>query len=333
MFNQNRFFSLSFILSCCLAIGCASVSPAPYAGDGGATQIKGSGEIQYKSFLGPSKNDKRVAYKKAQINALSAYIDKTRGNSGMSLFNAKKEGIEEQLDALILNTIQIGEDKDKGKKSYKVVVRIKINKNTLDNWLGASECIGEAPNMTFVFVARQQSKVTTDANSTDNVRLADQTDYRVSTSTEVNVAMSNIFSENCYEVIDAAYLEEDSEGLVDVGMIKEDFSRGNDVSPTTIRNAVIGARELEVFYFGLGTLDIGTGIINQSTGLQQVHVTVTGKVLSLKKRFPRTIAAIGPVQYSGTGPTQSVARNNALKLAAQRAAKDLVDQFRNKKIN
>ena len=284
MFNQNRFFSLSFILSCCLAIGCASVSPAPYAGDGGATQIKGSGEIQYKSFLGPSKNDKRVAYKKAQINALSAYIDKTRGNSGMSLFNAKKEGIEEQLDALILNTIQIGEDKDKGKKSYKVVVRIKINKNTLDNWLGASECIGEAPNMTFVFVARQQSKVTTDANSTDN---------------EVNVAMSNIFSENCYEVIDAAYLEEDSEGLVDVGMIKEDFSRGNDVSPTTIRNAVIGARELEVFYFGLGTLDIGTGIINQSTGLQQVHVTVTGKVLSLKKRFPRTIAAIGQ-RFSGS---------------------------------
>jgi len=47
---------------------------------------------------------------------------------------------------------------------------------------------------------------------------------------------------------------------------------------------------------------------------------------------PRTVATIGPVQYSGLGPTQSVAERNALILAGESAAGELVSQMRAKNL-
>jgi hypothetical protein len=63
-----------------------------------------------------------------------------------------------------------------------------------------------------------------------------------------------------------------------------------------------------------------------------VYVSVTGKVLSLKRRFPKTIAAVGPVQFAGLGPDQTVAKRNALILASEKAAKQLTAQLRAKGI-
>jgi hypothetical protein len=44
------------------------------------------------------------------------------------------------------------------------------------------------------------------------------------------------------------------------------------------------------------------------------------------------MASIGPVQYLGLGPTPIVAKNNALKLAAQEMAAGLIGQLSSKSI-
>ena len=55
----------------------------------------------------------------------------------------------------------------------------------------------------------------------------------------------------------------------------------------------------------------------------RVSVTVNAKVWDVTKPIPRTRVAVGPVAYSGVGPTEAEAQGNALKLAANTAAQEL----------
>ena len=54
---------------------------------------------------------------------------------------------------------------------------------------------------------------------------------------------------------------------------------------------------------------------------------MTGKVLDVSGRFPKTVSSVGPVQFAGLGNTETVARNNALTLAAEKAAQTMVDEL------
>ena len=81
----------------------------------------------------------------------------------------------------------------------------------------------------------------------------------------------------------------------------------------------------------IGTLDVDASQVDDKTGNILVPVSVTGQVLAIQKRGA-AVAKVGPVQYFGTGPSQLVAKNNALKLAAQEAAKDLVAKLSGKNI-
>ena len=56
-------------------------------------------------------------------------------------------------------------------------------------------------------------------------------------------------------------------------------------------------------------------------------MTVTGKVLDVRGRFPRTVSSVGPMQYAGTGPSETVARTNALQLAAEKAAQQMINEL------
>jgi len=165
------------------------------------------------------------------------------------------------------------------------------------------------------------------------IQKADDIEYDVTNTSEINTAMSNVFSTAGYEVVDADYVEEETEGLLDVGQFKEDFRYGSDISGRTKRNAVKGLRSIDITLLAIGTLDIGMKDKDPVSGLTRVYVSVTGKIMSLKKRFPKTVASVGPVQFSGLGPNETVAKRNALKLAAEKAANDLVAQLRMKGIH
>jgi hypothetical protein len=162
---------------------------------------------------------------------------------------------------------------------------------------------------------------------------ADQIKYDVSNASEINTAMSNIFSTAGFEVVEAEYLEEETSGLVEVNRFIEDFRYGDDISGATRRDAVKGCRAVDVYLFAVGTLDVGMKDNDPVSGLTRVYVSVTGKVLNLKNRFPKTIASVGPVQFAGLGPDQTVAKRNALILAGEKAAKELTAQLRAKGVN
>jgi hypothetical protein len=216
--------------------------------------------------------------------------------------------------------------------------------------------------ITFIFVARQQASITRYGPQTSNVQgtlttengetnsaltntgaaFADQhtrisrvrTDesttqraidvrYRVAASDPVNTAMTSVFSDAGYRVVPAQFLEADTNDLIDPTAFERDFSHGNDISGKTLANAVLGARQAHIRYLAVGTLDEGVSNTDPQTGLIRVFVTVTGTLYDLGGPFPQTLVSVGPEQYSGLGPTESVAETNALELAARTAAQKM----------
>lgn len=174
-------------------------------------------------------------------------------------------------------------------------------------------------------VSVSTSASTTTGGST--TRKADAITWTVSSAAEVNTAMSGIFSNAGYEVVEAEYVEGESGGQLSVARIREEFSTGNDLSSEVLRSTVNGIRTAGIPLMAFGTLDVGMQDRDPASGLVRIPVTVTGKVLDVSGRFPRTITSVGPVQFFGLGPDASVARTNALSLAAEQAAGQMVDEL------
>jgi len=125
----------------------------------------------------------------------------------------------------------------------------------------------------------------------------------------------------------AEYVEGESRGLLSIERIRKDFSTGNDLAPATLRDTANGIRAANIPYIAVGTLDVGMRDRDPASGNTRVFVTVTGKVLDVTGRFPRTVSSVGPVQFSGTGPNETVARTNALQLAAEKAAQQMINEL------
>jgi hypothetical protein len=139
--------------------------------------------------------------------------------------------------------------------------------------------------------------------------------------------MTRIFSTSGFAVVAAEYIEEETGMLLDVSAFKEDFGLGGDISSSTKRNALKGVKNAEIPFLGWGTLDLDMRETDPVSGLVRVNVKVTAKIVNVAGRRPRDVASVGPVTYSGIGSTETSARSNALKLAVEAAAKELVEQL------
>jgi hypothetical protein len=158
--------------------------------------------------------------------------------------------------------------------------------------------------------------------------LNDRALWDVTTSNEINAAMGEVFTDARYLIVDASLLEEETGNQLQVSKFVEDYRTGNDIAPSTRREAYQGLAALrgtpeEIQYLAIGTLDVGTTDIDERTGNHRVAVAVTGEVISILQRGA-AVAKVGPATMIGEGPTPLVAKNNALKAAARAAASDLV---------
>jgi hypothetical protein len=115
-------------------------------------------------------------------------------------------------------------------------------------------------------------------------------------------------------------------------MFQTEFSAGADITASSRKEAIRQCREMEVAFFAVGHMDVSLPEYDDVSGLDQVFVKVSVKVTDLRKRLPKTVASIRGVQYAGLGPNPEVARQNALNMAAEKSAKNLVDQLRAKKV-
>jgi len=191
------------------------------------------------------------------------------------------------------------------------------------------ESIGASSISTSGSIERSSSqKVDTSVSTTtggSTTRKADAVAWDVSNASEINTAMTGVLSDAGFEVVEAEFVEGESGGQLDIERIRSDFSTGSDLSPDVLRATVAGVRHAQIPLLAFGTMDVGMRDIDPVTGNTRVFVTVIGKVMDVSGRFPRTLASVGPVQYAGLGPDESVARTNALSQAAEKAAQNIVD--------
>ncbi|MCL2659567.1 MAG: hypothetical protein FWD64_03495 [Acidobacteriaceae bacterium] len=158
---------------------------------------------------------------------------------------------------------------------------------------------------------------------------SDATTWKIIPSQGISGVVTQIFKAAGYRVADAQFIEPLSGGKLKVVDIQKDYESGDDLQTATLMNVVEGLRTAEVRYIALATLDVGMVGDDPATGLKRMVVTVNGKVLDVSQRIPESVAIAGPAQYAGVGPTAEEATTNALKLAAQSAARDLTSQLAN----
>ncbi len=164
-----------------------------------------------------------------------------------------------------------------------------------------------------------KSTITSETGGSTVSRASEST-WRVMPSANLNQVFVAQFSQAGYDVIEAAMVESDK---FKVSEIEGDYKSGNDLQPKTLRSIAAGMKDAQIPYIALGTLDVGLPTKDAQTGLMRVAVTVTAKVWDVTRPIPRTRVAVGPVDYSGVGPTEAEARGNALKSAASSAAQEL----------
>lgn len=333
-----------------------------------ALEHSASGKVKYGGW-GLDKDERREAEVAALVNVVESYIA-TKQPAHFRNYQKVKAQIDSDIESYIIDYTITNKEQDKKSKTYEVSVRAKLNEPKLLAMLlsSAEAAVGDdQAYLTFVFVAREiagkqkksnksssqtksQGKGIAQSSSTETTEsfksqtktigveseentYSDVLLYRVSTANEVDVAMGNVFTNANYLVIDAALLEEETNYLMEVDNFIRDYQSGNDLTASTKSNALKGLRNLDdpIDYLAIGTLDIDEQQISQQTGMFRIAVSVTGQVLSVKRRGA-AMAKVGPIQYFGEGPTITVAKNNALKLAAEEAAHELVATLSGKNI-
>ncbi|HTT96758.1 MAG TPA: hypothetical protein VMF58_01800 [Rhizomicrobium sp.] len=166
----------------------------------------------------------------------------------------------------------------------------------------------------------------------NTVRQADQVTYVVSSPEDMNASMSQVFSDNGFDVYDYRDVSAQCGGAKPETMYQA-FSSSDILSRELRKSAFDAAKQCSVNTFATGTLDVGLQDTDPVTGQKRVYVSVRAQLNDLSGPLPRVLASVGPVQYSGLGPDQQVAGRNALLTAASEAAKEISNQLRSKGLN
>lgn len=161
------------------------------------------------------------------------------------------------------------------------------------------------------------------------VKRSSESTWRLIPSANLNQVFTSTFTRAGFKVSEAAFVEPYTGGHFKVSTVEDDYKSGSDLKSATLQALVLGMRTAQIPYVALGTLDVGMADKDPNTGLMRVGVTVNAKILDVSQAIPDTIASVGPVQYAGIGPTEDEARTNALRLAANNAARELTSQVTN----
>jgi hypothetical protein len=168
-----------------------------------------------------------------------------------------------------------------------------------------------------------------ESHTTDSVtcggsitKKADSVEWTVAESENFDQQLTGAMTDTGYNLVPGAYIDR-----LDLISIRKDFATGNDLMPQTQRNMVQAIRASGLRYVVVGTMDVGASDRDPVSGNVRVYVSINAKLLDVSGNFPRPVAAIGPEQYSGLGPDESVARTEATKRASQAVAKTLIDRL------
>ena len=154
-------------------------------------------------------------------------------------------------------------------------------------------------------------------------RKSDEVTYRLLSMTGNKTSVTSVFSQSGFLGTDSDLVLADS----DIKALNQDYSKGNDLTPATMRGIVQSLRKVKIPLFVLATFDVGTPSQDPATGLQRIAVSVTGRVLDVSGAFPREVASVPPVQYFAVGSDNAIATTKALKDAALAATREIVSRL------
>lgn len=200
-------------------------------------------------------------------------------------------------------------------------------KGTEGEKIGGGQITTTASKSTAQSAAFERSRSVETGGST--TRKSAESTWRLIPSANLAQVFTSTFARAGFKVSEAAMVEPYTGGHFKVAAVENDYKSGMDLKSATLASMVSGMRTAQIPYVALGTLDVGMADKDPQTGLVRVAVTVNGKILDISQTIPDTIASVGPVQYAGVGPSEEEARNNALKLAANNAARELTSQVTN----
>ena len=153
-------------------------------------------------------------------------------------------------------------------------------------------------------------------------RKADKISWAIAQSSGIDQQITGILADRGVDVVPSEFIEN-----LDLAAVRNDFGSGDDLSPQTLRALVSSVKSNDIPMLLLGTLDSELSDTDPMSGNVRSHVMVNGRILDVTGKFPRVVSSIGPIQFAGIGPTETVARTNAMKAAAEEVAMRLVDDF------
>jgi len=169
-----------------------------------------------------------------------------------------------------------------------------------------------------------RSQSASSQSSGSDIRRADDVTYRVAPSQDLDGVIGQKMTAAGFEAYEAAFFEDETQPPL-LETVRGDFGAGDDIKTPTLRRMMASAQAQGVKYVLVGTVDNSIPDVDNLSGNKRVFAKVSAKVYDVSGRLPRTIVNVGPAQYQGLGPTNDVARVNALKNAGEVIARTVVD--------
>ena len=314
----------------------------------------------------------QAAFTQAKVEALRAYTSRF-SRAKQNTYKIVADEVEMNIDQYLSNPSVVGQRCDSTTKTFTIVLRGELNTSELNYLISQNVAsAGPAAPVVALFLARETESVTqkkvrdnvvskTTSTSNDD-RMADATENsvsseRVSSSMQarstggsrvigsdkinwvvsrpgyIETSFNNIMTSAGFEPYEAQSVAFQSNGEFDLEAFEEEFGTENSVSVETRGFASRFLRGVGVKYFIVGTIDVGAKNLDPVSGQVKVVVSVSATVSDVSGLFSKSVASVGPVTLSALGIDQDTAKKNALVVAAERAAEEIVASLQFKGIN
>lgn len=210
-----------------------------------------------------------------------------------------------------------------------------VEKNSSSRSLKSVEIVEAQDDTTTVESTLSESKNSNQSSGKTVNRGTETTsvirEYDVMPTADFSTKMAEVLSLANYEPIDYVDLVNECGGE-EPEIVEEELALNGKMSRETRKSVITAARDCEVEYLAIGTIDINQP---RKSGVEgyNVVVSINGEVLSLAKRLPKKVAAIGPVQAQAGGPADNTAVRNALIMAGDFTANEIVSRLNAKGVN
>ncbi len=146
--------------------------------------------------------------------------------------------------------------------------------------------------------------------------------YIVVSSADFGTSTSSVLTINNFEPI--RYVDVVNEcGGIEPDLVEQEIALNGKMSRETRKAVITAARDCEIEFLAIGTIDIGLPEASTSEGYR-VTASVNGTVIDIRKRLPRDVAAFGPIQANDGGIDDVMAIRNALINAGEKTAQEIV---------